>query len=78
VSDKSKKYAFFGFAIPAVFNISDGNNISSVMGEKQKIETAAVQLKYSTSFGQKLKIFFRRPKFFLKNFMQIKNSIKAL
>lgn len=77
VSSK-KKISFYGVAIPAVFNISDGTNISNALSLKQRAETVAVQLKYTNCLLGRLKIILRRPKFYLKNFGIIYVSIKNL
>ena len=77
VSSK-EKYSFFGVAIPAIFNISDGTNISNAMSLIQRAETMAIQLKYTDCLIGKLKIILRKPKFFLKNFKNILNSVSKL
>jgi len=66
-----EKYSFYPVNITAVFNVNTGENISSANGLKQRIETIAVQLKYTKSFIGRLKIFLRRPKFMLKNYAEI-------
>jgi glycosyltransferase involved in cell wall biosynthesis len=70
--------SFFGIAIPSIFNISDGSNISAKMKNTQRLETVAIQLKYANKFSDKLKIYLRRPKLILKNWIKIKNISKSL
>jgi len=70
--------SFFGVAIPAVFNISDGNNISTKMNKIQRLESIAVQMNYAKKSSEKLKIFLRRPKLIIKNWLKIKKIIKTL
>ncbi len=77
VSSK-EKYSFFGVAIPAIFNISDGTNISGAMSLTQRAETIAIQLKYTSCLTQKIKIILRRPKFCFKNWKAICNSSKQI
>jgi glycosyltransferase involved in cell wall biosynthesis len=74
LSAKDKKYLFYGIAIPAVFNMSDGTNVSSTLCLKQRVQTVALQFKYSSCPKEKLKIFLRRPKFILKNWQKIRKS----
>lgn len=64
----SGKYRFFPVNIVAVFNGSYGDSISSASSLKQKLETIAVQLKYTDSLKDKISILFRRKKIILKNF----------
>lgn len=78
LTSKDHKYSFYGVAIPAVFNTSDGNNVSSFLSIKQRAETAVVQLKYANNWFKKLKIILRRPKFILKNWQEIIKTIKHL
>lgn len=73
-----KKYSFYGLAIPAVFNISDGENVSAALSLKQRAETVAVQLKYTKCWIGRMKIILRRPKFVLKNWQQIKECLSYL
>lgn len=69
---------FYGVAIPAVFNISDGENVSCFLSDKQRAETMAVQLKYAECLIEKIRIILRRPKFILKNCCQILQSLRSL
>lgn len=64
----SGKYRFFPINITAVFNGSYGESISVVSSLKQRLETLAVQLKYSRNFKEKLGVLFRKKKLVLKNF----------
>jgi glycosyltransferase involved in cell wall biosynthesis len=73
-----KKYSFYGVAIPAAFNISDGSNISSLLSIKQRAETIAVQLKYTKCLIGMIKIISRRPKFILKNLGQVVKLFNSL
>ena len=74
----AKNKSFFGIAAPAVFNISDGNNISAQMKKAQRLETIAIQLKYAKNFSTKLKIMLRRWKFIIKNLLSIIKTTKSL
>ena len=65
------KKSFFGVAIPAVFNISDGSNNSERMKYTMRLESIAIQLKYSKGFLAKLRIFLYRPKLIVKNWLSI-------
>ena len=70
--------SFFGIAIPAVFNISDGNNISATMKQKQRLETIAIQFKYAKNLSTKFRVFLYRPKLILKNLFSIIKISKKL
>ena len=63
-----KKYNFYPLNISGVFNCHTGENISSASAIKQRIETIKVQLKYSHSFLEKFRIFWRGKKLILRNF----------
>jgi len=64
----SKKYRFFPVNIVAVFNGSYGESISFSNSLKQRLETVAVQLKYSQNIKEKISILYRKKKLVLKNF----------
>lgn len=74
----ARKYLFYPLNIVAVFNGNNGENISSANGLKQRMETVAVQLKYTKNLKEKLQIFWRAKKIILKNhreFAQISQNI---
>jgi len=75
IVSSQEKYSFFGVAIPAIFNISDGTNISNAMSLTQRAETIAIQLKYTDCLIGKVKIILRKLKFVLKNYRAIYNSL---
>ncbi len=75
---KQKKFLFFPVNLVAVFNQDTGNNQSSLNSFKQRVESVCVQLKYSQSFFQKLRIFFRSRKLILKNFNLFKSISKKI
>ena len=63
-----KKYLFYPVNITAVFNLDSGENISSANKLKQRLETIAVQLKYSKNILEKLRIFWKSKKQIVKNY----------
>lgn len=67
-----EKYRFFPINISAVFNQDIGSNHSSANSLKQRLETIAVQLKYSRRFVEKARIIWRGKKLLLKNFSLFK------
>ena len=73
-----EKYRFFPVNIPAVFNTHTGENISSFNSLKQRLETIAVQLKYSKNLVEKLRIFWRGKKLIVKNFSDFDNIRKIV
>ena len=75
-----KKYLFYPVNITAVFNCNTGENISSSNSLKQRLETVAVQIKYSKNFLGKAKILWRAKKLILKNrhqFCEISKNLSA-
>ena len=70
VKANGKKYVFFPVNITSVFNVHTGENISSASGAKQRLETIAVQLKYSRKPLERARILWRGKKQIVKNFTQ--------
>src|SRR3989338_9373212 len=62
-----EKYKFFPVNIEAVFNGSYGDNISAKNSLKQRLETIAVQLKYTKNLKEKFCVLYRKKKMILKN-----------
>lgn len=73
-----KKYTFFPIDIPAVFNGSYGDSISSSNSVKQRLETITVQLKYAKNFKEKFYILYRGRKLICKNWKKFKEIKEAL
>jgi hypothetical protein len=73
-----KKYSFYPVNITSVFNVHTGENISSASGVKQRLETIAVQLKYSKCLIAKLKILWRGKKQILKSFEEFQKINKNI
>ena len=73
-----KKYSFYPVNLDAVFNGSFGDSISSSNSLKQRLESIAVQLKYSKNFKEKCCIFYRRKKIIFKNFSDFSRILKIL
>lgn len=71
-------YQFFPVNIISVFNGSFSDSISVESSKKQRLETIAVQLKYTKSCVKKAAIIFRKKKFILKNLAQFLKIKKKL
>lgn len=71
-----EKYLFFPVNISAVFNVHTGENISSANALKQRLETIAVQLKFSKNITEKLRIFWRAKKLILKNNFEFRKILR--
>lgn len=63
----ARKYLFYPVNVVAVFNGNSGENISSANALKQRLETVAVQLRYTKNLKEKLQILWRAKKIVLKN-----------
>ncbi|OFW80880.1 MAG: hypothetical protein A2887_02555 [Alphaproteobacteria bacterium RIFCSPLOWO2_01_FULL_40_26] len=75
-----KKYLFYPVNITAVFNVNTGENISASNGLKQRLETVAVQIKYSKNCCEKFRILWRAKKLIIKNrhqFLQISKNLSS-
>ncbi len=73
-----QKYSFYPVNIVAVFNVHTGENISSASGAKQRLETIAVQLKYTKNLVERLRILWRGKKQILKNFEEFQKISKTI
>ncbi len=71
-----EKYLFYPVNVTAVFNGNDGKNISSANSLKQRLETVAVQIKYSKCLQEKLQVLGRAKKIILKNFCEFRKISK--